>query len=42
VLAFYEYETWSATLRDEYRQRVLEITVLRKIFLVKGDQVTGN
>jgi hypothetical protein len=29
---FYRRETWSLTLRDENRQRVLENRVLRRIF----------
>jgi hypothetical protein len=32
-------ETWSVTLREEYRQRVFEKRVLRKIFGLKRDKV---
>ena len=34
--------TWSLTLRDERRLRVLEIMVLRRIFVPKRDEVTGE
>jgi hypothetical protein len=36
----YGYETWSLTMMDEHRLRVLENRVLRKIFGPKRDQVT--
>jgi len=32
-------ETWSGTLRDEHRLRVVENRVLRKIFGAKRDEV---
>ena len=35
-------ETWSLTLRDERRQRVVENRVLRRIFGPKRDGVTGE
>jgi hypothetical protein len=38
----YGCETWSLTLRDEYRLRVFENRVLRRIFGPKGDEVTGE
>ena len=38
----YGYETWSLTLRAEYRLRVLENRVLRRIFGPKRDEVTGE
>jgi hypothetical protein len=31
-VVLYEYETWSVTRREENRLRVLEMSVLRKIF----------
>jgi hypothetical protein len=34
------YETWSLTLREEYRLRVFEKRVLRRIFELKRDEVT--
>ena len=38
----YGCETWSLTLREESRLRVLENRVLRRIFGSKGDEVTGE
>jgi hypothetical protein len=38
----YGCETWSLTLREEHRQRVLENRVLRRIFGPKGDEVMGR
>ena len=35
-------ETWSLTLREEHRMRVLESRVLRRIFGPKSDEVTGE
>jgi len=35
----YEYETWSLTLREEYRLRDFENRVLRIIFGPKRDEV---
>jgi hypothetical protein len=35
-------ETWSLTLRDEHRLRVFENRVLRRIFGLKRDEVTGE
>ena len=37
----YGCETWSLTLRQEHRLRVLENRVLRRIFGPKRDKVTG-
>ena len=39
-VVLYGLETWSLTLRDERRLRVLENMVLRKIFGPNGDEVT--
>jgi hypothetical protein len=39
---WYEYESWSVTLRVEHRLRVLENRVLRRIFMAKRDKVTGE
>jgi hypothetical protein len=36
----YGCETWSLTLREEYRLRVFENRVLRRIFGSKRDEVT--
>jgi hypothetical protein len=33
-------ETWSLTLREEHRLRVLENRLLRRMFAPKGDEVT--
>jgi hypothetical protein len=38
-LALYRCETWSLTLREEHRLRVLENRVLRRIFGPKRDKV---
>ena len=38
----YGCETWSLTLREERRLRVLENRVLRRVFGPKRDEVTGN
>jgi hypothetical protein len=38
----YEYKTWSLTLREERRLRVLENRMLRRIFGHKRDKVTGE
>ena len=35
-------ETWSLTLKEESRLRVFENRVLRRIFVPKRDEVTGN
>jgi hypothetical protein len=39
-VVLYGCETWSLTLREEHRLRVLENRVLRKIFEPKTDNVT--
>jgi hypothetical protein len=41
-VVLYGYETWSLTLREEYRLRVFENRVLRRIFGPKRDEVTGG
>jgi hypothetical protein len=38
----YECETWSLTLREEYRLRVFENRALRRIFGPKRDDVKGG
>ena len=38
----YGCETWSLTMREERRLRVSENTVLRRIFGLKSDDVTGQ
>jgi hypothetical protein len=38
----YGCETWSLTLKEEYRLRVFENRVLRKIFRPTRDEVTGE
>ena len=42
TVVLYGCETWSLTLRDEHRLRVLENRVLRRIFGPKTDKVTGE
>jgi hypothetical protein len=41
-VVLYGCETWSLTLREEYRLRVFENRVLRRIFGSKWDEVTGR
>jgi hypothetical protein len=41
-VVLYGCETWSLTLREEFRVRVFENKVLRRIFGPKGDEVTGE
>jgi hypothetical protein len=41
-VTLYGCETWSLTLREKYRLRVFESKVLRRIFLLKRDEVTGG
>ena len=41
-MVLYGCETWSLTLRDERRLRVFEKRVLRKVFVPKRDEVTGE
>jgi hypothetical protein len=38
----YRCKTWSLTLREEHRLRVLENKVLRGIFEPKRDEATGG
>jgi hypothetical protein len=41
-VVLYGCETWSLTLREEYRLRVFDNMVLRRIFGPKRDAVTGE
>ena len=41
-VVLYGCETWSLTLREERRQRVFENRVLRRIFGLERDGVTGE
>jgi hypothetical protein len=41
-VVLYGCETWSLTLRVEYRLRVFENRVLRRIFGPKRDELTGE
>jgi hypothetical protein len=41
-VVLYGCETWSLTLREEYRLRVFENRVPRKIFRPKKDEVIGG
>jgi hypothetical protein len=41
-VVLYGCEAWSLTLREEHRLRMSENRVLRKIFGVKRDEVTGD
>jgi hypothetical protein len=41
-MVLYGCETWSLTLREEHRLRVFENRVLRRIFGLKRDEVTGE
>jgi hypothetical protein len=40
-LFLYGHETWSLTLREEYRLKMFESRMLRRIFGYKRDKVTG-
>jgi hypothetical protein len=42
TVVLYGCETWSLTLREEHRLRVFENRVLRRIFGLKRDEVTGG
>jgi hypothetical protein len=42
LLVLYGCETWSLTLRKEHRLRVFENRVLRRIFGLKREEVTGG
>jgi len=41
-VVLYGCETWSLTLREERKLRVFESRVLRRIFVLKRDEVTGE
>jgi hypothetical protein len=41
-VVLYGFETWSLTLREEDRLKVLEYGVFRRIFGLKRDEVTGG
>jgi hypothetical protein len=41
-VVLYDYKTWSLTLREEHRLRVVEDRVLRRIFGLKGGEMTGG
>jgi hypothetical protein len=41
-VVLYGCETWSLILREEYRLKVFENRVLRRIFGHKRDEVTGD
>jgi hypothetical protein len=41
-VVLYGCESWSLTLREEHRLRVFENRMLRRIFGLKRDEVTGE
>jgi len=41
-IVLYGYETWFPTLREEYRLKVFENRVLRRLFGSKGKEVVGD
>ena len=41
-IVLYGFETWSLTLREERRLRVIENRVLRRLFGTTRDEVTGE
>jgi hypothetical protein len=41
-VVLYGWKTWSLTLREEHRLRVFENRVLRRIFGLKRDELTGE
>jgi hypothetical protein len=42
LVALYACETWSLTLREEYRLRVFENGMLRRVFGPKRGELTGE
>ena len=42
MVVLYGCETWSLTLREERRLRVFENKVLRRMFVPRRDEVTGE
>jgi hypothetical protein len=42
LVVLYGFESWSFTLREEHRLRVVKNTVLRRIFGPKREEVTGE
>ena len=42
LVVLYGCETWSLTLREERKLRVFENMVLRRIFVPRRDEVTGE
>ena len=42
TVVLYGCKAWSVTLREEHRLKVFENRVLRTIFLLKRDEVTGE
>jgi hypothetical protein len=42
LVVLYGCKTWSHTLREEHRLRVLQKKVLRRIFGPKREEVTGE
>ena len=42
AVVLYGFETWSVTLKEEHRLRLLENRVVGKIFGLKGKEVTGE
>jgi hypothetical protein len=41
-IVLYGCETWSLTLRKEHRLRVVQDRILRRIFGLKKDEITGG
>jgi hypothetical protein len=41
-VVLYGYETWSLKLREEYKLRVFDNRILRRIFGPKKDELTGE
>jgi hypothetical protein len=41
-VVLYGCETWSLTLKEEYRLTMFEERFLRRIFIPKRDEVTGE
>jgi hypothetical protein len=41
-VVLYGCETWLLTLREEHKLRVFENRVLRRVFVPKRDEVTGE
>ena len=42
IIVLYGFETWSFILKEEWKLRFFENRVLRRIFVPKRDELTGE